>query len=584
MPTRAPKKRASTRLREKSPIRRRSLAKQAYSEADLRDVIARNVGKLEPGLELLTKEKYIPNELGTKSFIDLYARDARGHHVLIELKKSDASAREALHEILKYVEGVKRHIGVRDHEVRVLIASTEWKELLVPYSRFVSESTLAITGLRLHVSTNPLRFKSDRVDPIPFQEGRFLSPWHDFYWYETRKKLDAGLNSLKKSATKRGARDYVIVEIAVSRLAQLEHRQSVLDSIAEVARKFGSEPKTPRIPLLKYIAYVAHQGLDRAGYLEKIKALAPAAIKEEVKEVLPDLEGDEALHFLHEHYHSLDPRPSYDFYEIGTPAKFSRLSSDSSRLRIRKIHRSGTFDRNALLTDADLVSELCGETGATGQRFRRRIDASNPAHMASARRDITDCLSDNPSWRITILQHLDEIESEYPDATIEASIYNPCTGVFSIYNAITRPDGILYVPTYSLIVLSPDPIRMYYGMLGRSGTTPRSLRSILRKFYDGDMFGLLFTLTWGGYESRDAEVIAALGLAYMSFRCDRPSSLQRYYILQNGRWKTSKPVAPFSRFQDYLSANEVLVRSIVDRISKHRVGPMVMMGDDHENH
>jgi RecB family endonuclease NucS len=84
---------------------------QVVTEDEIRDLLANQLEVLEPGLCLIEKEKYIPNPLGTRGFIDLLARDASGHFVLIELKRSDASAREAIHEILKYVEGVKYHLG-----------------------------------------------------------------------------------------------------------------------------------------------------------------------------------------------------------------------------------------------------------------------------------------------------------------------------------------------------------------------------------------------------------------------------------------------------------------------------------------
>ena len=54
-------------------------------ESALRDLIAQKISQLKPGLTLLQKEQYIPGEHGTKSFIDLYARDEKGRHVLIEL-------------------------------------------------------------------------------------------------------------------------------------------------------------------------------------------------------------------------------------------------------------------------------------------------------------------------------------------------------------------------------------------------------------------------------------------------------------------------------------------------------------------
>ena len=68
-------------------------------ESALRDLIAQHIYKLKPGLTLLQKEQYIPGEHGTKSFIDLYAKDERGRHVLIELKRSATASRQAIHEV-----------------------------------------------------------------------------------------------------------------------------------------------------------------------------------------------------------------------------------------------------------------------------------------------------------------------------------------------------------------------------------------------------------------------------------------------------------------------------------------------------
>lgn len=40
-------------------------------ESDLRDLISININRLKSGLTLLQKEQYIPNEYGTRGFIDL---------------------------------------------------------------------------------------------------------------------------------------------------------------------------------------------------------------------------------------------------------------------------------------------------------------------------------------------------------------------------------------------------------------------------------------------------------------------------------------------------------------------------------
>ncbi|HIF0959893.1 TPA: endonuclease NucS domain-containing protein, partial [Klebsiella pneumoniae] len=103
-------------------------------ENELRDLVCERIDILGEDLILLDKEKYLPNKLGTKGFIDIYAKDKQNNHVLIELKRSNQAARQALHEVMKYAEGVKLYFGANDDEIRIIIASTEWSELLVPFS------------------------------------------------------------------------------------------------------------------------------------------------------------------------------------------------------------------------------------------------------------------------------------------------------------------------------------------------------------------------------------------------------------------------------------------------------------------
>ena len=117
----------------------------------LRDLIASNIDVIGPGLRLIKKEAYIPNVLGTNGFIDLYAIDDQSRHVLIELRRSDSADREAIHELHKYVEGVKQHLAVRDEEIGMVVASTTWRELAVPFSRFVADSDWNVRGVELLV-------------------------------------------------------------------------------------------------------------------------------------------------------------------------------------------------------------------------------------------------------------------------------------------------------------------------------------------------------------------------------------------------------------------------------------------------
>lgn len=549
-------------------------------EASLRDLLAKDIGVIEAGLSLLDKEKYIPNSLGTRGFIDLYARDKNGHHVLIELKRSNAASREAIHEVLKYVEGVKRHLGARDDEIRVIIASTEWDELKVPFSRFVADTTISVVGLYLMVDASG-NVSAHPVAPQPITGGRHLAPWHELNLYVDEASLQKGISGYEAACKLKGINDYVLV---VLRAPPGLHTTAVQNARASLMGLLASEgidatsradEMAAKMPEYRFILYFAMQRLTREDCL-RIIAADPAE-HAEVLECLPGVEedGEDAvLCYLHEMVGCVEPRAHYDSFEIGYPAKFRSRLLDSEGWEIERILRYGAFQRNTLLTDEDLIEELSGSHGHTGQRFKRVISVSNKAQMSAAREELDSCLYANPVWQAHIRRHLSEIEKEFPEAEIDISVFNPCAGIITIFLAVTRDDGILYVPTYGISVNHNGERRLYYGCLCAEGA-PQSFRSILDTFYDGELHGLLFTTTWGGYEHRDTEILEALGLAYRSFRCDVDGDERAFFQLREERWRSSERVVPFEPFAAWVNSNEALVHHIVRKIGSRWNGGII---------
>lgn len=68
------------------------------NEAAIRDLLAADLSVLEEGMELVKIEQYIPKSLGTRNFLDILAKDKAGQWVIIEVKKTNAAARQAAHE------------------------------------------------------------------------------------------------------------------------------------------------------------------------------------------------------------------------------------------------------------------------------------------------------------------------------------------------------------------------------------------------------------------------------------------------------------------------------------------------------
>jgi hypothetical protein len=145
-------------------------------------------------------------------------------------------------------------------------------------------------------------------------------------------------------------------------------------------------------------------------------------------------------------------------------------------------------------SDETIISELRGEDGSTGQRFKKTVSVNNAAHVKTLKSEIASSLSENPLWKAHIIRIIDEIQAKFPNSEIEISIFNPCTGVFTIYYATTREDGILFIPSYHIIVHNSDSDRMYFGALEKTGEA-LTFPQILNKYYEGDLGALLFSTT-----------------------------------------------------------------------------------------
>lgn len=540
-------------------------------ESVMRDLIAENIGKLKAGLTLLQKEKYIPNRHGTRSFIDLYAKDENGRHVLIELKRSAAASRQAIHEVTKYVESVKQFLGVKDYEIHVIIASTDWSELLLPFSRFCSDSSFSVEGIKITLLEHPTDFTAESVTPLTMTQGRFIAPWHHVYWYTDETALQQGIEGIESAYQEKGILDYIIVKLyKPDDLTPVEHRDAIRKAVASLLNVKETElcdGLSPSTPTHKYLAYTALQMVPKDKCLEIISRDPDLLM--EVQETLPEMEADESLCYLHENIELVQPSPHFDYYEIGYPAKFAKL------IEVCKpcgIVRHGIFQVNALLQDDMLYAELAGEDGATGQKLKRSLDMRNSAHIKNLKEDIEKALRDNPVWRSHILRELDEIKRDFPESQIDISVFNPCTGIFTIYYAMTKEQGFLYLPSYIIIVRAPEEVRMYYGAL-EAIESAMDFQQILKKYYEGDLFALLITVTWGGRDERDSDIIEDLGAQYRSYRIDIcEGKIADSFTLREDKWRMCPPYSFLELFQSYAEKHKSLVKEILRRISDYDQG------------
>jgi len=96
------------------------------SEHTIRNSLMSRLDILEPGLTAVNKEEHLPNIHGSSGFVDILARDPFDYLVIIEIKRADSAAREALHELLKYTALLRQNYAVPPDRLRCIVVSTAW--------------------------------------------------------------------------------------------------------------------------------------------------------------------------------------------------------------------------------------------------------------------------------------------------------------------------------------------------------------------------------------------------------------------------------------------------------------------------
>lgn len=556
------------------------------NEDQIRDILAPNIETLEIGLTLVDKEVYIPNELGTRGFIDLLAIDRKGRWVLIELKRTQPATREAIHEIIKYVEGVKKHLAVNDNEVRVIIASTEWKELIVPFSRFVHDTSMTVKGLLLAID-GIAGIVAEEIEVLPFRAGRMLSNQHEISLYQSSENLAKGRKSFEQSCKAKGIQNFILVELEANE--EFSEHASRFEATA-IARARGMELTEQNLaaiaiehPYNGLMLYFVPETLSPEHYLEIIKS--DADTYEEVREVLEDMNQDETNGCLEEYAMDTLPRPYRDYFEIGYAAKFKNKLLEDEGWKIINVHRYGAFERNSALTNDTIISEICGEDGSTHQRLHLKIALNDKSEFENAKSSVGNCLKFNPTWKSQILSILDEELALSSNGIANIRIFAPSTGLLTLFFSTSRDDGLQFIPSFSVAISEEGKdIRGYLGDLAPisdDDVEPEKYSKLLNEFYDGDVGSLLLSTTWGGYETRDAEVLEFLNLEYSTVRIEVSDGGDRTYgRRRDGRWVAIDPFAELAgKFREYIIQNKKFIQTINRKLGP-RYGATVTIADN----
>jgi hypothetical protein len=563
-------------------------------EEKIRDKLAKDLSIFEGNLKLIEKESFLPNDLGTRGFVDILAKDNLGRFVMIELKRSKAASRETLHEILKYIEGIKENKSLKSDELSAVIVSTEWEELLIPFSSFVSEVSYSVTGYHLKVDDELNPLSASKVIPLLLNNERLLSDQHTIRLYTSKRNLNKGIKSHKDCFAKKQISDYVLLVLQAPPEFQEQNILATMQGLQDIASQFGTEPQLAmddlrnKMPDFRYMVYSAVQILSNEKYWEILKG-DPSTL-EEVKEYSENWEEEELSASLHEYaIENCKPTPYQQHIEISCPAKLSTKLLEKEGWKIISVIRSGRLQDNELLTDEAIIGELKGEGGSNKQTYSKDFDSRNSKSFDQISKDVKKCLSDNDIWLTGILRAISDIKqlAGKLEFTGRIHIYNPSNTLLSIYQIVNSQhpvEAMRWVPTYYINIEGKKVKKSYLGCLVKNQNR-KSLNEVIDRFYNGDVSGLLLTLTWGGYESRDPEISQSYGLEYSNFLCVIEGKKRSFFCFNGFGYHKTKKVDPFEEFFDFMNDEERFASEVHELFASRTITPgLIDLGSGGEPH
>ena len=418
-------------------------------EGTIRDWLSDHLDFIAPGLKLIQKEYYLPDEVGARGFVDLLCEDAYQNFVVIEIKRSDASARQTISEVLKYHALIKHNFGARESEIRTIIISTHWNELIRPFSETVQRTTLDLTGYEITLNSDSLPSAIVKVAPLgPELMARSFAYWYGLFMFETDAQRNAFSKDFEPYLLENGFQDFVLVK-AVGDLEDkrviypygviVAFQQQSLPDLSEMIRKLDEE---------EYM------------YLDKHEEFENEA------EYRSYLEGS-LINVLGGLGH---PHES----EVCYPQKVNSIIQ-AENWHIEHIDRFGIFSKDPRYSDEHLINELSGLDGNSENAFFGLSESSQTEKIKEIREQCRYSLEQSPAWLETIAVIFEELSRDKRKFRLTLQVYNPDSLMVAIYHAISKTE-LNYLPTYFLSVdyLQESLSEVYHGAIKWNMNTPTS--------------------------------------------------------------------------------------------------------------
>lgn len=493
-------------------------------ENQIRDFLAHNLNFIENGLTLIRTEYHLPNDNGADGFIDILAKDIYGMLVVLEIKKSNQAARQAIHELHKYVALLVSQ-GISIKKIRCIIVSTTWHELLVPFSSFQQSAEFHVDGFHLHINEDDEIVRADLITLTDVQNISMpLCPLHMIYLFSSQQKRDNSVVKLSEIAKSFYIENFCILHLDSSQPEKLMY---------PFALYFVMSMLTTVEKNLLEASFSQIDNLDEEYYYE-----------------------ENSLCRINDKFLSI-----HDDIEVSNPDKFSHLRKTWT---VSDHYLSGILNNNPILDIKAILTEIAGFNNTSLYSHCSFLCPKFEGPWDEALEHISLVLRYCDFWKEGIFWFLQKIQYD-KNANVSIKIFHPNNILMSLYGLRTHRD-LSYLPSFELIVTVETSVHYLYGTLlwdpNVFCSTPLSSLSGIAASIDDFM---IMTHT-GLVEEFNAEITERHGLSYSILYkefCQEQQESIMQFTCKNGFWE----IIPFDdnhpTILDFLRKNENYFKELV---------------------
>lgn len=477
-------------------------------EKHIRDYLADHLELVEIGLRLEKIEYHLPNSVGARGFIDILARDRHGLWVVVELKRSRDSARQALHEVTKYTELLQREKALRKDRIRSIIVSTDWHDLLTPVSNLAREWGHDLQGRKITITPDGSVLSCEPVQLLPKPFEHRPTQVHIVCFYTTPEGRDRGWERIVALAEEAQAQNLVGFDF---------------DRVDEQDRVVGNHALYYAIGRINPDLAELQRGLD--------------VVPDEGEEDNPYYEVPASYHDCVAEYrasHHINRGGSLAVtIEVGNPDKFSALLEDRM-WELGSARRTGAYAVSDALTDRDLCNAVAGRDGQAQVLFQGSADPRIRQRWATFTKEAAEPLTGNKDWSALMIGWFAEVTADSSLTDVRVSIYNPCDLIQTLFWGLLDPERPFELYTPSILALawgSGLPRRKTMGALVWDGQYRPDLVKRIRMVFPEPMHYAVYRQHHEVWRE-DPLLLELLGLRYVLFDMELGTAAPRVTRLQ----------------------------------------------------